>query len=122
MICATLCTNWYRDLATRNEAFERADCCLAAGPGEGGQVDVAAGENHAKFWGAAVGTIRKVQGRNNTGFQERRYGDGAGRLDDDFHAFPNESGRGDDFFFGDQENAIDIFSKNRESARGERSA
>ena len=96
--------------------------CLAAGPGEGGEVDVSAGENHAEFGRAAVGTIRKVQGRNNAGFQERRYGDGAGRFDDDFHTFPNEAGGGDDFFFGDQKNAIDIFSKNRESARGEGSA
>ncbi len=105
----------------QNDAFERGDCRLAS-PGEGGQVYISAGENHAEFGGAAVGTIRKIQRSDDARFQKRRDGHGAGRFDDDFHALPDEARGGNDFFLADQENAIAIFAENGEGARREGSA
>ena len=110
----------YRYLASENKASEPH--CRLAGPGEGGQVDVSSGENHAEFGGVAGGTIQKIQGRDFARLQKRRDGHGTGRLNNDFHALPNEARSGNDFVFADQEDAIDIFAENREGARGEGSA
>ena len=90
--------------------------------GEGGEVDVAAGEDDADFWRSAIGAGWEIEARGCSWLQERGDGYGAAGLDDDFHAFPDEAHRGDDFFFGDEKDAVEMFAQNREGARGERGA
>ncbi len=49
-------------------------------------------------------------------------GDGAGRLDDQFQTFPESAHGGENFFFGDESDFVDVLAKNRKSKRAESGA
>src|SRR5712692_3212507 len=89
---------------------------LASLPGKGRKVHVPAGEDYAELRGAAVGASRQIQGSNNSWLEQRGNGDRAGRLDDDFHAFPDQPRRRNDLFLADEENAVHVAAEDRESA------
>ncbi len=86
---------------------------------EGGEVNVAAGEDDAEFWRGAVGAGGKMESGDGAWLQQGSDGYGAAGLDDDFHALPDEAHRGDDFLFGDEDDPIEMLSENREGARGQ---
>lgn len=85
----------------------------------GGEVDVAAGENYAKFGRGGIEASGEIQVGCRAWAEQGSYGHGAAWLDDDFHALPDQAHGGDDFFFGDEEDAIDVAAENGEGARGQ---
>ena len=66
--------------------------------------------------------MRQAQCGDCAGPEQWGQGYGAGWLDDDFHALPDEACGGDDFLFSDEQNAADTFTQDGEGARGERGA
>ena len=95
---------------------------LALSKREGGEVDVAAGEDYAELWRGGVAAGREVEGGYGAGLEERGDGYGGGWLDDDFHALPDGAHGGDDFFFAGEQDALDVVAQDGEGARGERGA
>lgn len=69
---------------------------------EGGEVDVATGENDAESWERTIGAYGQVELRDRSRAEERGDSHGAAGLDDDFHPFPDQAHSGDDFFLADQ--------------------
>ncbi len=77
--------------------------------GKAGEIEIAAGEDNADFFTGGADFI----GNSGSG------GDGGGRLDDDFHAFPDGFHGLDDFGFGDGDNVVNVFFEDGEGERGE---
>lgn len=85
---------------------------------EGGEVDVAAGKDDAEFGQSGVCAGRELESGDSARAEQGSYGNGAAGLDDDFHAFPDETHGGDDLFLGDQKDAIEMAAQDCERARG----
>ncbi len=49
-------------------------------------------------------------------------GDGSGRLDDEFEAFPESAHGGENFFLGDESDFVDVLAENRKCERAESGA
>ena len=87
---------------------EVADCRLKLLPGQGRKVHVPAGINYAELRSGSVGAFRQIQRRYDARLQQRSNGHGALRLNDDFHALPDQSRRINDLLLADQEDAVDM--------------
>lgn len=76
------------------------------------QIEVAAGEDDADAF--AFGADAAVEDGSG--------GDGAGRLDNDLHALPQEKHGGHDFVFGDGGDVVDVLAEDAEGQRNESGA
>ena len=96
---------------------EVADCRLESLPRGGRKVYVPAGVDYAELRGASAGAFRQIQGRHDARLQERGNGHGARRLNDDFHALPDQPRGRDDLLLADQEDAIHMTPQDRKRPR-----
>src|SRR5215467_12517527 len=97
-------------------------CACSGKPGKGVQVDVATGKDDAQSRRATVRARWQVQRSNDAGLQQRRERDRAGGLNNDLHAFPDQTCRRNNLFLGDQKDFFHVLAQNGEGARGKGSA
>src|SRR5437899_2796882 len=82
-----------------------------------GKVYVSSGEDYTNSGRTPVRSPRQFQFPNATRAEQRGHSDRGRRLNDDFHAFPDRSHRGDDLFFGNEQNPVDRVAQDRERPR-----
>src|SRR5580693_1382707 len=87
-----------------------------------GEVDVSSGEDNSQFGRHTVGTRRQVEIGNGSRPKKWSNGYRATRLNDDFHAFPDQPHRSDDLFFAYEKDAVKMTPQDRKRPRGQRSA
>jgi hypothetical protein len=89
---------------------------------QGGEVHVAAREDDAQLRRGAIRGGGQMEFREGSRAKEWSDGYRTARLDDDFHAFPNELHGGDDLCLADEQDAIKMAPQNRKCPRRERGA
>src|SRR5713101_2904531 len=90
--------------------------------GQGRKIDVAARKNDAESWSQAIEAGGQLQRGDRSGAQQRGKRNRRRRLDDDFHALPDEASGRDNLFFTHEQNTVNVALKNGERARGKRGA
>src|SRR5580700_5623367 len=89
---------------------------------QGGEVHVAAREDDSQLRWRAIQAGGQIEFREGSRAKEWSDGYRTARLDDDFHALPNEPHGGDNLFLADEQDAVKMTPQDPKRPRRERGA